>query len=92
MCGTTGPNAFLPAWIRARPNTYRDIDPGPAKNFMMEHRRDPAVANLFELGFGKRPAEELYDLRSDTAELRNVATDRPGRRSRRGWLPSSMRS
>ena len=56
-------------------NTYRDIDPGPTKNFMMEHRRDPAVANLFELGFGKRPAEELYDLRADAAELRNVATD-----------------
>jgi len=42
---------------------------------MMDHRGDPAVANLFELGFGKRPAEELYDLRSDAAELRNLASD-----------------
>lgn len=56
-------------------NTYRDIDPGPTKQFMMDHRRDPAVANLFELGFGKRPAEELYDLRADTAEQSNVAAD-----------------
>jgi uncharacterized sulfatase len=56
-------------------NAYRDIDPGPAKTYMMEHRGDAAVANLFELGFGKRPAEELYDLRSDTAELRNLASE-----------------
>jgi len=34
------------------------------------------VANLFELGFGKRPAEELYDLRTDAAELRNLASDK----------------
>ena len=57
-------------------NAYRDIDPGPTKNYMMEHRADAAVANLFELGFGKRPAEELYDLRNDSAELRNLATDK----------------
>jgi uncharacterized sulfatase len=57
-------------------DAYRDIDPGPSKQFMMDHRSDPAVANLFELGFGKRPAEELYDLRSDAGEQRNLAADR----------------
>ena len=56
-------------------NAYRDIDPGPSKEFMMQHRGDPAVANLFELGFGKRPAEELYDLRKDPAEQHNLAAD-----------------
>ena len=56
-------------------NAYRDIDPGPAKNYMMEHRGDPGVANLYELGFGKRPADELYDLRSDPTEMRNLASD-----------------
>jgi uncharacterized sulfatase len=56
-------------------NAYRDIDPGPAKTYMMQHRGDPAVANLFELGFGKRPSEELYDLRNDRAEQRNLAAD-----------------
>jgi uncharacterized sulfatase len=56
-------------------NAFRDIDPGPAKDYMMQHRGDSAVANLFELGFGKRPAEELYDLRTDAAELRNLAAD-----------------
>ena len=27
----------------------------------------------FELAFGKRPAEELYDLKSDPEQLKNVA-------------------
>jgi arylsulfatase A-like enzyme len=57
----------------ARP--YADIDNGPSKTYMVEHRSDAAVANLFELGFGKRPAEELYDLRADVPELKNRAAD-----------------
>ena len=56
-------------------NTYRDVDPGPTKQYMLDHQAEPAVANLFELGFGKRPAEELYDLRADTVEQKNLATD-----------------
>lgn len=69
------PDRFPAGFDSGRADTYRDIDPGPAKRFMMDHRHDPAVANLFELGFGKRPGEELYDLHSDAAELRNVASD-----------------
>lgn len=66
----------FPAGVDTRAeNAYRDIDPGPTKQYMMDHRGDPAVANLFELGFGKRPAEELYDLRKDPAEQRNLASD-----------------
>jgi len=41
----------------------------------MEHRDDPAVRPLFELAFGMRPEEELYDLRNDPGELTNVADD-----------------
>src|SRR4030042_529952 len=33
----------------------------------------PKVKKLFELAFGRRPAEELYDLRKDPAQLNNVA-------------------
>ncbi len=64
-----------PAGSENGQNPFSDIDPGPTKSYMMQHRGDPAVGNLFELGFGKRPAEELYDLRSDPAELRNRAAD-----------------
>jgi N-sulfoglucosamine sulfohydrolase len=40
---------------------------------MIKHRDDPKVAGLFKLAFAKRPAEELYDLRKDRAQLNNVA-------------------
>jgi uncharacterized sulfatase len=42
---------------------------------MKEHKDDPAVAPLFKLGFGKRPGEELYDVRKDPAQIRNLADD-----------------
>jgi len=40
---------------------------------MLKYRNEPEVAGLFELAFGKRPAEELYDLRKDPGQLNNVA-------------------
>ncbi len=52
---------------------YGDIDDGPSKKYMMEHRADPQVKELFERAFEKRPAEELYDLRRDRDQLQNVA-------------------
>jgi uncharacterized sulfatase len=54
---------------------YGDIDDSPTKTYMMEHRDEPEVKPLFELAFEKRPAEELYDLRKDPHQLRNVAAD-----------------
>jgi hypothetical protein len=33
------------------------------------------VRPLFLLSFGKRPAEELYDLRTDPHQMRNVVDD-----------------
>lgn len=55
---------------------YGDIDGGPSKTQMLERRTDPAIARLFALAAAKRPAEELYDLRADPDQLRNVA-DQP---------------
>ena len=55
---------------------YGDVDSGPTKTYMIENRdRDPDHRKLFEIAFGKRPAEELYDLRNDPGQLDNVATD-----------------
>lgn len=54
---------------------YHDIDVGPSKAYMVAHREDAAVKRLFDLGFGKRPAEELYDLDKDPDQLSNVALD-----------------
>ena len=44
---------------------------------MIYNRAQKDVRPLFELGFGKRPQEELYDLRSDPDYLSNVAYE-PG--------------
>lgn len=63
-------HAFLPgAW-------YGDVDNGPTKFYMIDHRdQDEQHRLLFELAFGKRPAEELYDLDVDPAQLHNVASN-----------------
>ncbi len=58
---------------RDPPGQFGDIDGSPTKTYMMDHRDDPKVHRLFELAFAKRPAEELYDLRKDRAQLNNVA-------------------
>jgi uncharacterized sulfatase len=63
-------------WPAGDPPGYGDIDGGPTKTFLLDHRDDPKVARLFALACAKRPAEELYDLKKDPAELDNVA-DRP---------------
>jgi arylsulfatase A-like enzyme len=50
-----------------------DCDASPSKAWMVLHRGDPAVKPLSQRAFGKRPERELYDLRKDPYELKNVA-------------------
>ncbi len=57
----------------ARAIPYGEIDRSPTKTFMMENRDDPAVDALSELAFGTREGHELYDLREDPGQLRNIA-------------------
>jgi len=52
---------------------FADTDASPTKSYIIKHRDDPKVARLYELAFGKRPAEELYDLKNDPAQMNNVA-------------------
>jgi len=52
---------------------FGDVDNGPTKEFILDHRGEPVVRNSFRLAFEKRPAEELYDLRQDPSQMNNVA-------------------
>jgi len=53
----------------------RDIDHGTTRVYVLKHSDDPAVKPFFDLACGKRPAEELYDVQKDPAQLKNVAGD-----------------
>jgi arylsulfatase A-like enzyme len=53
-----------------------DTDNGPAKFYLWAHREGASrMQALYDLSFGKRPAVELYDLRTDPHQLHNVASD-----------------
>jgi arylsulfatase A-like enzyme len=55
--------------------TLADEDAGPAKAWLVGRRNDPQWRSLFELAYAKRPREELYDLRADPHQMKNVAAE-----------------
>jgi N-sulfoglucosamine sulfohydrolase len=73
------PTRAIRRWPAGDPPLYPDVDihtsieGSPSKRAVVEHGNNPAVRHLFDLAFGKRPAEELYDLASDPWQLNNVA-------------------
>ena len=74
--GLDDPRAEAPSFDTLANNThiaYADMDAGPTKAWMIHHRADESVRELYEIGFGKRPAEELFDLHTDPHHMRNVA-------------------
>lgn len=86
--GMDDPNAEAIDFEALRNNTfvaYGDLDAGPTKAWMIHHRAEKDVWPLFELGFGKRPQEELYDLKADPHYMHNVAAD-PSYESMRAQL------
>jgi arylsulfatase A-like enzyme len=77
-------------WPAGDPPIFGDVDQAndiagsPSKQAVVEHGGDPATRRLFELAFGQRPAEELYDLRADPWQTNNVANQtRYGRQRQR---------
>lgn len=53
-----------------------DCDNGPTKSYMVENReKDQQHSDLYNLAFGKRPAEELYDCIKDPQQHMNLAGD-----------------
>lgn len=77
-------------WPAGDPPGCHDVDDGPTKQFMIQHREDPAVRPLFDLAFGKRPEEELFDIRKDPGCLKNLVSD-PAHRETLSSLRAELR-
>ncbi len=66
---------FEPArWPAGAPPHYRDVDRSPTKSYLLEHKDDPEIAPFFARIFGKRPAEELYNVEKDPGQIENLAS------------------
>jgi len=52
---------------------YADIDGSPSKSFVFEN--EGKFPEQYQLAFGKRPAEELFDIKSDPYCINNLASD-----------------
>ena len=79
-----------PDFVSSNKTFHGDVDGGPIKDFMEDpanQRRFPAE---FALCYGKRPLEELYDVRSDPHQIHNLAAD-PAHRDLRVKLWQQLR-
>ena len=63
------------ASVCARAIPFGEVDSSPTKQLMMDRSADPQFQRFHELAFAKRPAEELYDLKQDADQLRNLAAE-----------------
>ena len=63
-------------WPAGNPETgYLDTDGRPTKSLILELGRKDRTDRFWQLNFGLRPGDELYDLRSDRDCARNLAAD-----------------
>ncbi len=64
-------------WPAGNPETgYMNVDGSPTKTEILKARRNPATACYWQLSFGKREAEELYNIKKDPNCMVDLA-DRP---------------
>lgn len=68
---------------------FADMDAGPTKAWLLLHRDTAGWAWHYARAFGKRPAEELYDLRRDRDPTRNLADD-PAYASQKNRLAAEL--
>jgi uncharacterized sulfatase len=52
---------------------FADMDASPTKAWLIGQRNNPQWKWHYDYAFGKRPAEELYDLARDPDQINNVA-------------------
>jgi N-sulfoglucosamine sulfohydrolase len=52
---------------------FADMDASPTKAWVVQNRLDPKWQWFYKKAFGKRPAEELYDVHNDPDMINNLA-------------------
>lgn len=63
-------------WPAGNPETgYLNCDGSPTKSWILNDRRRHGVSHYWDLNFGKRPGEELYDIKNDPECIINLADD-----------------
>jgi len=76
--GYGNPAGPMPSFERLEQDTFAafgDLDASPTKAWIATHRDDEGLQKVFDFAFGRRAAEELYDLRKDPHQVQNVAHD-----------------
>ena len=77
-------------WPAGNPETgYLNTDGSPTKTECLQARSEPETQRYWAWSFGKRPAEELYDLRQDPDCLDSLA-DRPERQQGKAALKEQL--
>jgi len=61
-------------WPAGNPETgYLNCDGSPTKTECLQARKNPETKKYWQMAFGKRPTEELYDIESDPECVNNLA-------------------
>jgi len=63
-------------WPAGNPETgYMNVDGGPTKTEVLKARRNPETEIYWQLSFGKRQEEELYNISTDRECMTNLAEE-----------------
>jgi uncharacterized sulfatase len=64
-----------PDFVSSNRTFHGDVDACPTKSFWVDPVNQRKYPREYELAFGKRPAEELYDVAADAFQVNNLAAD-----------------
>jgi N-sulfoglucosamine sulfohydrolase len=77
-------NYEVDRWPAGNPETgYLNCDGGATKTVILQARREGKEKRHWQMAFGKRPAEELYDVSKDPDCITNLADDPKYREARK---------